>query len=183
MPSAEELADALGLLRVQPPADWEDVRSAYRNLLMEVHPDTTGNPDEGRTTEIVDAFRLLRAATDDGTTPLATVLATAAAEATAAAAVAAAAGPVVLHSSSDDVFGRVCDALSSIGDISGLDRSSGLVQAMVTDPGHAASQLTAEITPVGGGEAQVLFTLEAVGRGEPPLLSDLVSRLSGFTPT
>lgn len=181
MPSAEELADALGLLRVQPPADWEDVRSAYRNLLMEVHPDATGTPDEGRTTEIVDAFRLLRTATDDGTTPLASVLATAAAEAAVAAA--AVPGPVVLHSSSGDVFGRVCDALSSIGDISGLDRSSGMVQAMVTEPGHAASQLTAEITPVGGGEAQVLFTLEPMGRGEPPLLSDLVSRLNGFTPT
>lgn len=184
--TADQLAAALGALRVSPPAEWEDVRSAYRNGLMAVHPDTTsGTGDEARTADIVEAFRLLRGATQDGAVPLATVLATAAA--TAAAAVAAASvGPsvatdlspaVVLESARGDVYARVKDALATEGTISGVDPSAGLIQVVVETPGFAASQLTAEVTPTGDGDAQVLFTLDPLGVGEAPPLEAIVHRL------
>lgn len=186
MPTAEELAAALGALRVSPPADWEDVRSAYRDGLMSAHPDTTGEADvDGRTSGVVDAFRLLRSATQDGLVPLAQVMA----EAAAAAAVATAAATlgassenpllpaVVLETAPGDVFSRVHEALSTEGEISGIDPSAGMVQAVVNTPGYAASQLTAEVTPTGDGDAQVLFTLEPLGVGEAPPIESIVQRL------
>lgn len=184
--SAVALGEALGALRVQPPADWEAVRAAYRDQLMAAHPDHTGAEDpDGRTAEIVAAFRLLREATAEGVIPLATVLTQAAAKAaqelrTAApvpATIAEDAQPVVLTSTSTDVWGRVQEAMSIEGNISGVDRSAGLIQAVVSVPGYASAQLTAEVTPTGAGDAEVLFTLEALGVGDAPPLNEVVARL------
>lgn len=186
MPTAEELAAALGALRVSPPADWEDVRSAYRDGLMATHPDTAGTADsDGRTAGIVDAFRLLRTATQDGLLPLADVMANAAAVAAVAAVTAAASPPagnpllpaVVLEAAAGDVFSRVREALATEGEISGIDPSAGLIQAVVNAEGFAASQLTAEVMPTGDGDAQVLFTLEPLGVGSAPPIESIVERL------
>lgn len=187
--SAVELGEALGTLRVQAPADWEDVRAAYRDQLMASHPDRTGGTDaEGRTAEVVAAFRLLREATAEGAIPLASVLAKAAERAAeeirlarnaaVPATVSDAGTPaVVLTSATADVWGRVQEAMSIEGDISGVDRSAGLIQAVISVTGFAPAQLTAEVTPTGAGDAEVLFTLEALGVGDAPPLDEVVRRL------
>lgn len=189
--TADQLGEALGALRVSGPADWESVRAAYRDELMAAHPDHSAAADaDGRTAEIVSAFRLLREATADGAVALHVVLADAvrraADDATAAAVAVSQAGDtensvllpaVVLTSTSSDVWSRVQDAMSAEGDISGVDRSAGLIQAVVSAPGFAPAQLTAEVTPTGSGDAQVLFTLEALGVGDAPPLDEVVRRL------
>jgi hypothetical protein len=53
--------DPWRLLGVEPGSQWEDVRSAYRRLAKELHPDVGGG-DATRMAEINHAFRVLSAA-------------------------------------------------------------------------------------------------------------------------
>lgn len=188
--SADKLTAALGVLGFSHPVSWEDVRSAYREQLRQAHPDVPGGSDSGRTEEIVTAFRFLREATKDGLVEPVTVLGRYLAAEAAELAPEGELGealPVVRVQSQPNpgatVVRRVAEAMAHLGQVSGLDHSAGLIQAVVTEPGYAPSQLTAEVIESGGNvDPRVLFTLEPLGGGDAPPLVDLVRRLAEHAP-
>ena len=51
------MADPRSVLGVAPDASWDDIRSAYRRLAKQLHPDTGGDPR--RMAEVNRAFQLL----------------------------------------------------------------------------------------------------------------------------
>ena len=171
-----EVLDALRILGVAPGAEWEDIRSAYREQLMSHHPDAHGDAATGeRTEEIVEAFRSLRALTNDGTMPLplpfhvdAGLLESQPGDPTA---------PLVLHARPGDVFVRMYQAAEQIGHVSYADREENVLQITIGDEEWAPAQLTAELTAE-GSLTMALFSLEPLGVQEAPPIAEVVARLA-----
>lgn len=162
-----EVVDALAVLGITGPCDWEDVRRAYRDRLMAAHPDTGSVGASGEQTEaVVAAFRALRTMTSDGTVPLPH-------HPVAEDGV----GPMVLYARPGDVFARMCQAADRIGHLSYADRDAKLLQVTIAGDGWAPSQLTAELSAE-GDITTALFSLEALGSGDPPPIADVVRRLA-----
>lgn len=164
-----EVVDALGVLGLEPPCVWDDVRSAYRDRLMASHPDTAHDKASSETTEsVVAAFRALRTITEDGVLPLPHALNQGAGVGV---------GPMVLYARPGDVFTRMCQAADEIGHLSYADRSANLLQVTINSDEWAPSQLTAELLAE-GELTTALFSLEAIGVGEAPPIAEVVQRLA-----
>lgn len=162
-----EVVDALSVLGLNPPCDWEDVRAAYRDRLMASHPDTaSGSASAEQTEAVVAAFRALRTLTEDGTLPLPhqTVHDDGL-------------GLMVLYARPGDVFARLCQAADEIGHLSYADRDANLLQVTIASDEWAPSQLTAELTAE-GDLTTALFSLEALGVEEAPPIADVVRMLA-----
>ena len=155
------------MLGVTAPCSWEDVRSAYRNQLLNHHPDIANDAESAERTEaIVAAFRSLRNLTGDGARPL-----PAFDDGDDAAA------PMVLYARPGDVFVRMCQAADEIGHLSYADREENVLQVTIEDPEWAPSQLTAELT-ASGEMTTALFSLEPLGVGQAPPIASVVERLA-----
>ncbi len=162
-----EVVDALAVLGVQAPCAWDDVRRAYRDQLMAVHPDTAKAGASGEHTEaVVAAFRALRTITADGTLPLPNHLAAD-----------DGIGPMVLYARPGDVFTRMCQAADVIGHLSYADRDANLLQVTIHSDEWAPSQLTAELSAQ-GEVTTALFSLEALGADDAPPIADVVRMLA-----
>ena len=162
-----EVVDALAVLGVRAPCEWEDVRRAYREQLMASHPDTGAAGASGEQTEaVVAAFRALRTLTEDGTLPL-----------PQHAAEDDGLGPMILYARPGDVFARMCQAADEIGHLSYADRDANLLQVTIASNDWAPSQLTAELSAE-GEVTTALFSLEALGTQEAPPIAEVVSKLA-----
>jgi len=162
-----EVVDALSVLGVSTPCDWEEVRGAYRTRLMASHPDTgSGAASSEQTEAIVAAYRALRTITEDGMLPLPYQVAED-----------DGLGPMVLYARPGDVFARMCQAADEIGHLSYADRELNMLQVTIASEEWAPSQLTAELTAE-GELTTALFSLEALGVGEAPPIADVVQRLA-----
>lgn len=171
-----EVVDALRILGVSPGAEWEDVRAAYREQLMSHHPDAQGDAATGEHTEqIVEAFRSLRAITNDGALPLPVPFQF------GADVIDGVPGdpgsPMVLHARPGDVFVRLYQAAEQIGHVSYADREANVLQITIGDDEWAPAQLTAELTAE-GSLTTALFSLEALGVREAPPIAEVVARLA-----
>lgn len=161
-----EVVDALAVLGVSTPCDWEDVRRAYRDRLMAAHPDTGAIGASGEQTEaVVAAFRALRTLTADGALPLPYQVTD------------DGLGPMVLYARPGDVFVRMCQAADRIGHLSYADRDANLLQVTLSGGDWAPSQLTAELTAE-GDVTTALFSLEALGSEAAPPIAEVVRRLA-----
>jgi len=162
-----EVVDALAVLGVAMPCEWEDVRRAYRDRLMASHPDTAASGASGEQTEaVVAAFRSLRTITEDGTLPL-----------PSPQGVDDGIGPMVLYARPGDVFARMCQAADEIGHLSYADRDANLLQVTIGNDEWAPSQLTAELSAE-GQVTTALFSLEALGSQPAPPIGDVVAKLA-----
>ena len=162
-----EVVDALAVLGVSTPCDWEDVRSAYRDRLMASHPDTATNGASAEQTEaVVAAFRSLRNITEDGMLPLPYQVAED-----------GGLGPMVLYARPGDVFSRLCQAADEIGHLSYADRDANLLQVTIASNEWAPSQLTAELSAE-GEVTTALFSLEALGAEQAPPIAEVVRLLA-----
>ena len=165
-----EVVDALEVLGIEAPCSWDDVRNAYRDLLMASHPDTaTSSASAERTAAIVAAFRSLRTLTDDGLRPVPAPLGDALADDDA--------GPLVLYARPGDVFARLCQAAELIGHVSYADRESNILQVTIGSEEWAPAQLTAELSAE-GAVTTAMFSLEALGVEPAPPIADVVALLA-----
>jgi hypothetical protein len=171
-----DVLDALRILGVSPGAGWDDIRSAYREQLMSHHPDAQGDAATGeRTEEIVEAYRSLRALTNDGLQPLPLPFHI---EADLFDGSPGEPGtPMVLHARPGDVFVRMYQAAEQIGHVSYADREENVLQITIGNEEWAPSQLTAELTAQ-GSLTTALFSLEALGVQEAPPIAEVVARLA-----
>jgi len=171
------LSEALSVLGLEPEATWDDVKSTYRTQLRHHHPDLTSDPNASTTTaRLVEAFGVVRDATERGATPLATVVDAGAAEPGSEL---VALHPIVVHAGVGDVFARLCEAVESVGEISYLGRHDRLVQVTVERAGFAPSHLTAEVVQQ-EGQTCILFTLDPLTNGLAPRIEDVVADVEGW---
>ena len=162
-----EVVDALSVLGLQPPCDWDAVRSAYRDRLMASYPDTANDSaSTEQTAADVAAFRALRTLTEDGTLPLPHHVVED-----------DGLGLMVLYARPGDVFARLCQAADEIGHLSYAAREANLLQVTIATDQWAPSQLTAELTAE-GEVTTALFSLEALGVEEAPPIADVVRMLA-----
>jgi hypothetical protein len=189
-----DLDEARRTLGVRPSDTWEVVRDAYRDQIRRSHPDVAGDAGVSRSVQLNAAYRALGVARRAGRlhavepehaparpsgpqqppSPRAPGDPPRAVRHEWSAPI----GPpsdvrlldhdtLVLSSTPDETFRRLVEATHEIGDISFLDRSSSIFEAVVTlDDGTAASFVVSLQWRAHDATCEAFCTLEALNRPE-----------------
>ena len=179
-----EQQEARRILGVDPAADVDEVRAAYRGLLLRTHPDVSGAADATqRTIELTRAFRLL---TD----------APAAAPASTEGARPPAPPPpppprpefhpvgrelvdddtIAVGAPANETLMLLIEAAHRLGEISYLDPSAGLLEVVVEFVEAPTSSVLLAMQGRATGVTDVFCTVEPLSGGEAPP-ADAVTRL------
>lgn len=190
-----DLSSARRALGVRPGDAWDVVRAAYRDQIRRSHPDVAGNAGVARSVELNAAYRTLALARREGRLhavdepatprwprPGPTQPPSPRAAGDPPQAVRAEWSPpvgpapdvrlldhdtLVLSSTPDETFRRLVEATHEIGEISFLDRSSSIFEAVLTlDDGTAASFVVSLQWRAHDASCEAYCTLEALGRPE-----------------
>lgn len=200
-----DLATARRTLGVRADDAWEVVRDAYRDQIRRSHPDVAGEAGVARSVQLNAAYRALGVARRAGrlhevdagagpdrtTGPRQPPSPRAAGDSPRAVRPewSAPVGPapdvrlldhdtLVLSSTPDETFRRLVEATHEIGDISYLDRSSAIFEAVVTlDDGTAASFVVSLQWRAHDATCEAFCTLEALNRPEHLDVSGVLAQL------
>jgi hypothetical protein len=193
-----ELATARTVLGVQASDDWSAVRSAYRSLIRTMHPDLVGPSGAERSMRVNDAYRTLAIARREGR--LHAVDADVAAPAPPPTRPARRPRPTSSHQIADDVrirdgdtivlsstpaetFRRLVEAAHALGEISYIDRSSAIFEAILAlDDGTHASFVVSLQWRAHDATCEAFCTLEALERAEHLDASGVLEQLAQFIP-
>lgn len=144
----EEAAAWLGV-DVDAPADV--VRSAFRRLVVQHHPDRTGTDDTAGVRRLTEAYRVLRAG---GATP-------APAPAGVTGVTFASDDTITLAVPPDEAFDRLLDVAATVGAVTYVDPEAGLLEVLVTfDDGRRASVVVSLQGRAATGATDAFVTLE-----------------------
>lgn len=203
-----ELSEARRVLSVDANDDWPVVKAAYRRLIADAHPDRAGEGATHRAARLNAAYRELGRANREGRLgaqpsrvphrPNAASEAPGDATESAArrrrrATARAGDGPpdlgilgadtLVLRTPPAETFQRVLVAVDALGEISYLDRSAALVEAVVTlTDGTPASLVLSLQWRAHDATCEVFATLEALDRAEHLDVSGVVEQLGTLVP-
>jgi hypothetical protein len=190
-----DLSAARAALGVRVDDAWDVVRDAYRDQIRRWHPDVAGAAGVARSVELNAAYRTLALARREGrlhevdgppawsgpsSGPTQPSSPRAAGDPPRAVRPewSPPVGPapdvrrldhdtLVLSSTPDETFRRLVEATHEIGEISYLDRSSAIFEAVVTlDDGSAASFVVSLQWRAHDASCEAFCTLEALGRPE-----------------
>lgn len=190
-----ELGTALEVLGVSATDEWVVVRNAYRARIRAVHPDIAGPEGAERSIRLNTAYRTLSLARRDGTL-------SAAAERAAAPERPAPRRPpsrpsrpvaddiriaggdtLILSSTPAETFRRLVEATNQLGEISYVDRSSAIFEAvLVLEDGHHASFVVSLQWRAHDATCEAFCTLEALDRAEHLDVSGVLEQLVPFIP-
>ncbi|MCB0963124.1 MAG: J domain-containing protein, partial [Acidimicrobiales bacterium] len=172
--NAEEAARVLGVSRTAPP---EEVRSAYRALIRAHHPDRPDVTSAGRATRIIEAYRILVAASPpQSEPPPGEPPDPGGARAAGPSAVATGAPPVarlgvdalLVDAPADEAFRWLLDAAHDVGEITYVDRSMPILEVLCRFEGEPATSLLVTLQGRGSG-TEVFATVESIeARPAPP---------------
>ena len=142
--------EARRLLGVPADADDDEIRRAFRRLLIDHHPDRAGG-DGATTRELVEAYRALQTdPPEPDRNPLLDLLE---------------GGNLELVLPADEAFLAVLDAAADLGDVTYVDAESGLLEVVLTDAATGAR--TSLLVTLQGraalGTTEVFGTIESVG--------------------
>jgi curved DNA-binding protein CbpA len=192
-----EVTTARQILGVRAGDGWEVVRAAYRAQIREAHPDVAGAGGVDRTVELNAAYRTLSLAKREGRLDQpATDAATQPGSAPHAARPEWTPPPgppsdvrllgtdtLVLSSTPDETFRRLVEATHEIGEISFLDRSSAIFEAVLTlDDGTHASFVISLQWRAHDATCEAFCTLEALERAEHLDVSGVLEQLVPYIP-
>lgn len=181
--------EARRLLGVGPDAGPRTIRTAYRQLLRRRHPDVAGD-DDGATQVTADlnaAYACLleeRQRPRGSSTPRTDRPPDAATAAPAPRGPTDPQGPVVddhgrdveLAAATLDVLDQLCEAADRIGDLSYVDRSSGILETILSPPGGPPCSLLVQLRQR-GDETLANCTLESLDRRPGPPIDAVVADL------
>lgn len=172
----DEARAVLGVTAASPPAE---VREVYLRQVRANHPDTTDDPRGAgeRTATIIAAYRLLRGRLPDSDSAGAEGNADGA-TATSGVGVEIISDEALWVDADGTLVGRLLlEAAHEVGEVSYVDRSSGLVQVTVRPAGGPTCWLTVSIHERPGGTALVT-TLESIEALPSPSARPVVQRLA-----
>ncbi len=197
-----DLATARSVLGVSPADDWIAVRRAYRTLVRTSHPDLVGAEGNERTITVNTAYRTLAAARREGRLgahdapvtrtgppprptrrPRPTISHQIADDVRLLDA-----DTLVLSSTPDETFRRLVEAAHALGELSYIDRSSGIFEAILhlQDGTHASFVVSLQwrAAPSDRGEptCEAFCTLEALDRAESLDATGVLEQLAQFIP-
>lgn len=203
-----DVSAARRALGVRAGDSWEVVRDAYRVQIRRSHPDIAGPAGVARSVELNAAYRALALARREGRlhdveTAEATRDQPGPRQPPSPRAVgdpplavrpewAAPVGPapdvglldhdtLVLSSTPDETFRRLVEATHEIGEISYLDRSSAIFEAVLTlDDGTAASFVVSLQWRAHDATCEAFCTLEALGRPEHLDVGGVLQQLAAY---
>lgn len=192
-----ELATARAVLGVSPDDDWAAVRGAYRTLVRATHPDLVGASGVERTVQVNDAYRTLATArregrlhTDDTPTahPAPPSRRTRRPAPTMSNQIAddvrlVDGDTLVLSSTPAETFRRLVEATNALGEISYIDRSSAIFEAVLAlaDGTHASFVVSLQWRSH-DATCEAFCTLEALDRAEHLDASGVLEQLAQFIP-
>lgn len=177
---------ALDLLGLGPGADLDEVRSAYRRLVVEVHPDVSVAEDAtARTVELTEAYALLRhgpatpsepgragprtpsdpGAVWDGPAVVVTLVDV---------------DTVAVGAPADTTLLLLVEAAHELGDVVYLDPSSGLLEVLVEFVEAPTCSLLLTLQGRANGTTEVFCTVETLAGDDPPPV-EAVTRLVAQT--
>ena len=207
-----ELATARTILGVSAGDDWTVVRAAYRARIRRAHPDVAGDQGSDASIQLNAAYRALATARREGrlhdeappTPPVDPYEADRGPRSPGAPPVAVrpvdgpdAAPPhdppgdvrlldrdtLALSSLPDETFRRLVEAAHEIGDLSYVDRSSGIFEAVLRlADGRPASLVVSLQWRAHDASCEAFCTLEALDRAEHLDVAGVVQQLVGFIP-
>jgi curved DNA-binding protein CbpA len=201
-----DLASARRALGVRADDDWAVVRDAYRDQIRRSHPDVAGPTGVARSVELNAAYRVLAVARRQGRLHEPAAPPPAAPGPSQPASPRAAGDPplavrpewappvgpapdvrrldhdtLVLSSTPDETFRRLVEATHEIGEISYLDRSSAIFEAVLTlDDGTAASFVVSLQWRAHDASCEAFCTLEALGRPEHLDVGGVLEQLARY---
>lgn len=193
-----ELATARSVLGVSADDDWLVVRDAYRALIRTTHPDVVGPAGTDRAVRLNAAYRALALARREGR--LHTTTATsgtggsrppAARRRPAPTTSRPLAGDVrmqgddtlVLSSTPAESFRRLVEAAHALGEISYIDRSSAIFEAVLhLQDGTTASFVVSLQWRAHDASCEAFCTLEALDRAESLEVGGVLEQLAPFIP-
>jgi hypothetical protein len=168
-----DVAAARATLGLGPRPTWDEVRAAYRARIQQAHPDRAGGTTEAAAA-LNGAYAALLQARRDGRlhAPPPAAAATRAAEPAAEPAIPAEVldgDTIHLHLPPDEAFLRLLDAAHHVGDVTYVDRSCAIFEALVTVAGEGTCSLV--VTLQGRADGTDAFcTLEAIEHvASPPV--------------
>jgi len=183
-----DLAGAWAQLGVTPDAGADAVRRAYRDRLFQHHPDTSGS-DGTTVRSLIDAYRLVSghvpsvgpdAPSDEG----------AAVEGTPPEPDPVHEGDVWLVDSdtialacpAEDAYIRLLEVAHLIGDVTYVDRSCGLMEALLRTRDGTTLSLVITLQGRATGHTDAFLTLEPldVVRGPLPAIADLTELVASY---
>ncbi|MFP5321870.1 MAG: hypothetical protein ACLGIC_08470 [Acidimicrobiia bacterium] len=199
-----ELAAARSILGVGVADGWDEIRAAYRARVRLAHPDVAGDGGSGRTIELNAAYRALSQARREGRlhepdptpaptpqpfrppthqAPMATRPEWPPAPGPPADVRLLGTDTLVLSSTPDETFRRLVEATHEIGEISFLDRSSAIFEAVLTlDDGTHASFVVSLQWRAHDATCEAFCTLEALERAEALDVSGVLAQLATYLP-
>lgn len=190
-----DLDEAQVVLGVGPDDEWQVVQGAYRRLIRVAHPDLAGPAGTLRAARLNEAYTVLaqaRRSQTPGTTrgthgeksphtrpsrPRARrEQATSAASGVRLGDPADGADTLLLRATPDTAFMRLLEASDELGEISYVDRSSGVFEVIVPHDGETCSLLV--IIEHHRHGAVAYCTLESLERVASPSATSIVGRLA-----
>lgn len=168
-----DVAAARATLGLGPRPTWDEVRAAYRARIQQAHPDRAGGSTEAAAA-LNGAYAALLQARRDGRlhSPPPAAASRRAAEPAAEPAEPAEVldgDTIRLHLPPDEAFLRLLDAAHHVGDVTYVDRSCAIFEALVTVAGEGTCSLV--VTLQGRADGTDAFcTLEAIEHvASPPV--------------
>jgi hypothetical protein len=194
-----ELFAARAVLGVTADDGWEVIRATYREQIRLAHPDVAGEAGTGRAVELNAAYRTLALARREGRLhdpppPPAGPAPGGHAPVSRRAAWAPGSGPpddvrllthdtIVLSSPPEETFRRLVEAAHAVGEISYLDRSSAIFEAILPlDDGSHGSLVVSLQWRAHDATCEAFCTLEALERAEHLDVSGVLGQLIDHIP-
>jgi hypothetical protein len=178
-----DVREARAVLGVGEASGWDDVRAAYRRLIRDVHPDLAGPGGARRAARINDAYtslaRVRRNASTATTAPGPRTSTPAAAPRPVPAGVPVErldGATIRLACPPDHAFAHLMEAAHAFGEITYVDRSCGIFEAVVPIAGEGACSLVVSLTATDRG-TDAFCTLEAIERVAQPPVHHLVEAM------
>jgi hypothetical protein len=168
-------ARARAVLGVDAGASSAEVRDAYRAAMRATHPDVAGPTGTRRAAALNDAYAALRTTHPrPPAAPIPTPTEHRTAPPPPTVPVEVLDGDTIwLDAPPDEAFARLLEACSEVGEVTYVDRSCPILEAMVTVPGEGACSLV--ITLQGRAHGTEAFcTLESIERVAQPPVTPLV---------
>lgn len=188
-----ELATARSVLGVTASDEWDTVKRAYRDLIRGVHPDIAGAGGVDSSVRLNDAYRTLSIARREGRLDVAEASPSAPPPRPAPEPMTGAGVPadlrivggdtLVMSSTPGETFRRLVEGVNALGEISYVDRSSSIFEAVLRlEDGTPASLVVSLQWRAHDATCEAFCTLEALDRAEHLDVGGVLEQLAPHIP-